>query len=734
MNPPARKTSPPSASFTLLHSVPGRCRLRVPRLRQDPELRQSIEQCLVTEARVAAFRFNLECDSLTVQHSGTVDLVVAILRTRLAAGARENGGPPDRAATQDGTQRAEPTDAARRTGSGQCAGIEQDAPGPSRAFQLASAALVLAPMPAMRMLAWFPLVACGVPIWHRALGTLVRERRLNVDFLDGLALALALVRGQAGTGALMAWMVHLGDLIRDRTALRSKRRIRQLLDFETVMARRLGEGDSVEIVRADHLQAGERALLLAGDIVPADGTVDGGIAAVDQRSITGESVPATRRPGEAVYAGSSVVEGRVTMRVTEAGKATAAARIVQMLESAPVGETRVQNYAEKFADRLVAPLLGVNTALLALTGNVDRFMSMSIVDFGTGIRVAAPTSVLSSMMRASRQGILVKSGVHVERMATLHGMGFDKTGTLTRGQLAVLDVRSLAAGIGSDRLLQFAAAAESQLRHPVARALVRHATLSRGLELPECSDVDFTIGMGVCARVGGHLVRVGSERFLRQAGIATGAIAQYLEEVDRHGNAALLVAVDESLAGALAYADELRPEAPSVLTALRKRSIRDIVMLTGDRGSIARRVAEKLGIRRFFAEVLPADKAEIVATLRNGAGYFAMVGDGVNDSPALVRADVGIALVEGADIARDAADVLLMEDSLHRIIDAIDISRGAMSLVRQNYTLIAACNTLALLLAVPTGMVSPAVTTLLSNGSAIAATLNAMRPLLHDRR
>jgi Cu2+-exporting ATPase len=718
----------PGSPFTLLHAVPGRCRVRVPRLRHEPRLRQALEACLRAEALVVSFRFNLECDSLTVQHSASLELVITVLRRGIAPDAREVQRPPPAYASKGAAARApevaEPVESEPQDG-----GLFGN-----KAFGAASAALALATVPGVRMLAWFPLVACGIPIWQRALLTLVRERRLNVDFLDGLALALALARGQVGTGALMAWMVHLGDVIRDRTALRSKRRIRQLLDFQTVTARRLGAGDSVELVRAEQLQAGERALLLSGDVVPADGTVDGGVAAVDQRSMTGESVPATRRAGEPVYAGTSVIEGRLTIRITGAGQDTAAARIVQMLESAPPGETRIQNYAEKFADRLVAPLLGVNAALLALTGNVDRFMSMSIVDYGTGIRVAAPTSVLSSMLRAARQGILVKSGVHIERLASLHGIAFDKTGTLTRGRLAVLEVSSMDAALPPDRLLQLAGAVEAHLRHPVARALVRHATLTRGLELPASSDVDFTIGLGVCARVGPHLVRVGSERYLRGCSVGTGGAAAYLLEAERNGQAALLVAVDESLAGAVAYADELRPEAAAVVAALRKRAIREIVMLTGDRGGIARRVAEKLGIRRFFAEVLPADKAEIVTSLRNGGACFAMVGDGVNDSPALARADVGIALVEGADIARDAADVLLMEEGLMRIVDAIDISRGAMDLVRQNYQILVLFNTLALLLAVPTGFVSPAVTTLLSNGSAIAATLNAMRPLMQGRR
>jgi manganese/zinc-transporting P-type ATPase C len=682
--------------LTLLHAVPGRCRLRVPRLRHDAKLQQNIERCLGAEPQVVAFRFNLDCDSLTVQHSGAVEVIVALLHRRLV--------------------KAEPAPAReeRRRTEVSRAGQAQDGGG-QRAFAWACGALALAPFRPLAPVAWFPLLVCSVPIWQRALATLYHERRLNVDFLDGLAVALALARRQVGTGALMAWMVHLGDVIRDRTARRSRRHIRDLLDFQSVMARRVGDDGSIDIVRADQLRAGEAALLLAGDVVPADGVVQSGVAAVDQRSITGESVPATRREGTTLYAGSSVVEGRVQMRVTEAGRDTAAARIVQMLESAPVGETRMQNYAEKFADRLVAPLLGVNTALLALTGNFDRFMSMSIVDYGTGIRVAAPTSVLTSMMRAAREGILVKSGVHMERMATLHGMAFDKTGTLTRGCLAILEVRTLSSGMEPEHILQLAASAEESLRHPVARALVSHATRFPGQLLEVAEDVDFSIGLGVSARVGQRRVRVGSERYLQQVGIATAPAQGFLREVERHGHAALLVAVDDSLVGGVAYADELRPEATAVVAALRERSVRDIVMITGDRGGIARRIAEKLGIRRFFAEVMPAQKAEIMDQLRNGGGgHFAMVGDGVNDSPALARADVGIAMVDGADIARDTADVLLLEDDLSRIVNAIDISRGAMGLVRQNYTLIAVCNTLALGLALPTGWASPAVITLVS--------------------
>lgn len=696
-----------SAHLMVLHAVPGRCRLRVSRLRADSAVRQRVELRLRSSPLVSSFRLNLACESVTVEHQGALEALLVLLLAPAAAVETEAA-----------------------IGSAVVTLPRVASEQPLRAMAWAAAALVLGPAGGIG-LDLVLIVLTGMPIWRRAVSTLVHERRLNVDFLDGLALVIALLRRQPRTAALMALMVHLGDVVRELTARQSRGHMRQLLDFQTVQARRLEADGSVTLVAAQLLLPEQMTLMLAGDLVPADGRVCTGVAAVDQRHITGESVPATRRVGDMVFAGSSIVEGSITVQITEAGADTVVAKIVQLIDAAPVGETRIQNYAEQFADRLVAPLLGVNVALLAVTGNVDRFMSMAIVDYGTGIRVAAPTSILSSMTRAARQGILIKSGRHVEQLATLQGIAFDKTGTLTCGHLAVLEVRMFCRTVGADRLLQLAAAAETQLRHPVARALVTHAQNVRGLVLPDCDDVQFAIGMGVAAQVAGHRIHIGSERYLNSLGIATRRAGTYLNDMERKGHIALLVALDDRLVGAIACSDEPRPEARAVIAGLRARGVREIVMLSGDRDGVARRVAQAVGIATVYSEVLPHDKAEIVRTLRlaNG-GPFAMVGDGVNDSPALAQADVGISLVDGADIARAAADVVLMEEGLHLLLPAMDISRDALALVRQNYTLIAGANTLALALALPSGWMSPVACTLLSNGSALLATLNAMRPLL----
>jgi len=696
------------ASYQVLHAVPGRCRIRVARMRVDASLRERIHHQLSHSALVCSFRLNAACESVTIEHLGQIEaLFDMLLQPRslaVAASAQQTALVP----------------------------IDQSPTNPMTSMAWAVTALVLGPAGGFG-LDLVLILLTGFPIWRRAVITLVKERRFNVDFLDGLALAIAVLRREPRTAALMAVMVHLGDVVRGLTARQSEGHIRALLDFQTVQARRVEADGRITLMPAQALQCNDMALMLAGDLVPADGMISSGVASVDQRHITGESVPATRRAGDMVFAGSSIVEGSITVQVTEVGAATVVAKIVQVIDATPVGETRIQNYAEQFADRLVAPLLGVNVAMLALTGNVDRFMSMAIVDYGTGIRVAAPTSILSSMTRAARQGILIKSGHHVEQLATLRGIAFDKTGTLTSGHLTVLDVKPMQARISDDRVLQLAAAVETQLRHPVARALVMHAEQVRGLTLPPCDDVQFIIGMGVTGFVAGQQVHVGSARFLRSLGIATGKASKALCEAERHGYIVLLVALDDSLVGVITCSDSPRPEAHAVVAGLRARGVEHIVMLSGDREGVARRVADQVGIDTVYSEILPHDKAEIVRTLRLQYGPFAMVGDGVNDSPALAQADVGISLVDGADIARAAADVVLMEEGLHLLLPAMDICREGVALVRQNFSLIAGANTVALALAVPTGLMSPMACTLISNGSGLLATLNAMRPLLASR-
>jgi Cu2+-exporting ATPase len=573
----------------------------------------------------------------------------------------------------------------------------------------------------------------AIPIWKRALVVLFTERRLNVDFLDGLSIVIALIQGNVFTAAVIIWLISLGDWIRDRTAAKSKRAMEGLLEYQGRGAWVVRDGKVIRVTAAE-VVAGDEVVIYAGEMIPVDGEVQSGSATVDQKTITGESMPVVRIEGERVYAGTVVREGKLRVRAAKVGKDTTAAQIVSLVESAPVTETRVQNYAEKFADRLVAPWLAASTGVFALTRNVDRLLSMTIIDYGTGIRVAAPTSILAYMTVAARRGILIKGGSQMEKLAQAETLIFDKTGTLTRGRPHVVDVVSYnRRHFPESKVLQVAAAVEVRVKHPIAEAIVARACES-GLELPERTASRYSLGMGMEAQVNGYFVQLGNSRFLKASGVSLDRAAGDLKRMDESGCSVLMMAIDGELVGAIPCRDQIRPESRDVIQALRRRGIRNVLMVTGDSATTARNVCEELGVDKAYAEALPADKAEIVKRLQKDGHRVVMVGDGINDSPALAFADVGIAMKNGADVARESSDVVLMEDNLWKLPLAVELSHAAMGLVRQNYWLIAGLNTLAVALALPAGLVRPGAIAAISNGSAILASLNAIRPLMGVRR
>jgi heavy metal translocating P-type ATPase len=422
-------------------------------------------------------------------------------------------------------------------------------------------------------------------------------------------------------------------------------------------------------------------------------------------------------------------EGQITVRALRVGVATTAGQIVRLVESAPIGDTRMQNHAERFADRLVTPTLALAASTAAVTGDFNRFLSLVIVDYGTGIRVAAPTSVLSSMTHAARAGIIIKSGGHMEKLADIDTVVFDKTGTLTHGHPAVVDIIPYHDHITPNHLLGLAAAAETKLQHPVAEAL-RGKARQLGVNVPSCNETKYRIGLGVEGQVNGYYVHVGNERFMRQNEIRTDMSVLDRSGLDERGFSSLYIAVDGRLAGLVPYSDKIRDESPQVIRSLHERGIKNSIMLTGDNAVVARAVCGDIGLTRHFADMLPADKAAVIQELQREGRRVAMVGDGINDSPALSFADVGIAMKHGAEVTHESADVILMEDSLWKLVKAIEISQGAVSLIKQNYAIVAALNTLALALALPGGLITPEITALISNGSAILASGNGIRPML----
>ena len=705
--------------FTLRHFLPGRVRLFIPLLRHETPFASSLILWVEHQSGVKGVRVNRACASVVIEYDRKRPEVWAKLLFHLEyvslEALREIVSQPPPPGTKSLAKKAA---AASRT---------WPLTGPTL-----SLALAFIPQPLARFLTIPLLLWNSFPIGKRAWTVWRRERRLNVDFLDTLAITASIIQGSLGAGAIIMWLIRLGDWIRDLTAARSKRAVSELLEYQTKTTWIVKEGQIISIPTSQ-VVVGDIVVVHPGEMIPVDGEVLSGHATVDQKTITGEGLPVTREAEDLVFAATVIREGQITLRAMRVGGDTTAAQIVKLVEEAPVGETRMQNHAERFADRLVLPTLGLATGTAAVTGDFNRFLSLVIVDYGTGIRVAAPTSVLASMTHAARSGIIIKGGGHMERLAEVDTIVFDKTGTLTEGVPAVVDVLSYNhRSFPPHALLALAASAEERMHHPVAEA-IRARSRELQVAVPGCNEAHYRIGLGVEARINGYYLHVGSERFLRQNDIRVDAAAADSSALNERGYSSLFVAVDGVLAGLIPYADRIRPESRQVIEALHKLGIRNTIMLTGDNAVVARAVGERLGLDRQYANTLPADKAEIIQELRRQGNVVAMVGDGINDSPALSYADVGIAMKHGAEVTHESAHVVLMEDSLWKLVSAIEISRGAVSLIKQNYAIVAVLNTIALALALPGGLISPEITAVISNGSAVLASLNGIRPIMGYR-
>jgi Cu2+-exporting ATPase len=597
-------------------------------------------------------------------------------------------------------------------------------------YSSAGIGLVLLVEPFVAPLVPLLLLASALPMLKRAHRSLSEDGKLNVDVLDASATSLLVVQGNFPMAIFMVWLINVADWVRDLTMMRSKKAIEEILGYQNIEAWVVRDGQKVRVIVAE-VQLGETVVAYPGERIAVDGTVLSGKALVDQASLTGESVPVEKEEGSLVYAATVVREGKLYIRAERIGSETEAAQILRLVEAAPARETKIQNYAVKWANDLV-PYSFVGGAIGAVMGGgLQGAAAVLIIDYGTGIRIAAPTTVLSAMTKAIRNGILIKGGRPLESLAEVDAVVFDKTGTLTTGNPDVLDVVPVNSST-ADEVLALAAAAELRLSHPVADAIVRTAQ-ARQLSIPERTASDYSLGLGVEAIVNDSVVLVGSPRFMTLRGVDLSPEVQaHIAQMQQQAISPLCVAQNGSVIGLLSISDPLRPEARDVVQALRDRGIKRIVMLTGDHQDVARRIAAELGITEYLAEVFPGDKSEAVQRLQAEGHKVAVVGDGVNDSPMLAYADVGIAVEGGTEAARETAPVVLLHGGLWKVPLAIDIGRETVALIRQNWSIISIPNTIALGLAC-VGILGPIGATLLSNGSAIVATINGLRPIMERR-
>jgi heavy metal translocating P-type ATPase len=587
---------------------------------------------------------------------------------------------------------------------------------------------------ALTGLAPLPIVLAGVtltaiPSFRRAFES-ARQRRIKVDMLDATAIAVCILQSDPISAGAITTLLAIGDVILDRTQDRARLEISKLIqldDGETYILDRPDEPPRLASPR--ELQAGTRIVIYPGARIPADGVIVDGAVTADEKAITGESMPRERLIGDEVLAASVAVHGQAVVEVTRAGGDTTAARIVQILQGVGMKPMTLQQNAERSADRLVLPTFGIAVAAFALTGAIQRLVCVLITDFGTGVRIAVPTTVLASMTLGARNGVLIKGAQSIERLNEVDTIIFDKTGTLTRGVPEVTDVIRLGE-LTEQEIVAFAAAAETNQAHPLADAIRRHA---QALGTPpwqaENGSESYRIGLGLETRVEGKFIRVGNPRLMRELGVDATLAGPARAALAERGVSSVLVAIDDKLVGVLGIADEPREESREVIRVLRDGGRRKIVLLSGDARAPVEAVARHCGIDEAVAEVLPHEKASVVKALKANGRKVAMVGDGINDAPALALADVGISLHGATAVARETADVVLLDGGLERLPEVFTLSRDAMKRVRDVLGIVIAPNAAAIVVGA-LGFISPVTASVLNNGSTIAAALYAALPLI----
>ena len=688
------------SNWEIVHQIPGRLRLNHPLLYRSRLYCQHIEKLLFNTVGIEKYKSNPTTSTVLIIYDETKitpEQLLHMLEMTLNKAKRKAKGK-DR---------------------------------PQLEFAISTASLGLAAVGTFAVPALLPFNAALVyytakPSFKGALHCLFKERRIGVDILDSIITIACLVTGEIFAGALMVWCLSIGKTILDRTSEKSRKLLTEAFGKQPNFVWLFKDGQEIQ-VSIDSLRPGDVVVVNTGEQIPIDGQVHNGEAMIDQHSLTGESAPVEKRAGDWCYASTVILAGMLYISVKESGENTTASKIKKIIEQAANYKVKVQSVGERIADRAVIPTLGL-ASLGYLTVGQSGALAIINCDYGTGIRIAAPTALLASLIVSAKNGILVKKGQVLEDLSRVKTFIFDKTGTLTQ---EVPEVKEIICNDGKFKpqdVLFYAAVAEQRFTHPIAKAILKKAE-ECNVKLEKRDDTKYNIGFGIEVKLNGSIIKVGSHRYIARENIDIPAFMhRKIEDIRLRGSSSVMVAVDDILAGLIELESSDRPEAYEVIQGLRKRGVEDIVLISGDHQAPTETLAEKLGINSFYSEVLPQDKLRYVKMFQGKGKKVAMVGDGINDSPALSRADVSISLRGASDIAVDVADVIFMDGNLNKINLLYDISNNLRNNVRRSFALIAIPNTICILGAM-FGVFGLAHSLVFNNGANFIATLNGTLPL-----
>lgn len=580
---------------------------------------------------------------------------------------------------------------------------------------------LLLPMPLRRILSFFR----ALKHIRKGLQCLLHGK-LEVEVLDAVAITVSMLRGDFDTAGSVMFLLKIGDILDEWTHIKSVDDLAQTMSLGVEQVwMQTAEGTEV-LVPVSQIQKGDRVIVRTGSMIPLDGKVLCGDAMVNQSSMTGESVPVHKSEGAYVYAGTVVEDGECTVEVESIAGSGRYDRIVRMIEESEQMKSAAESKAAQLADRLVPWCLGGTLLTWLLTRNVTKAVSILMVDFSCALKLAMPISVLSAMRQSAESGITVKGGKFLEAVSAADTIVFDKTGTLTYSQPRVAKIIAFD-GRDETEMLRLAACLEEHYPHSIANAVVAEAAERGLLHEERHSKVEYVVAHGISSTVDGERVVIGSYHFVVEdeaCKIPDERIFRHLPKEYSH----LYLGIGGVIAAVICIEDPLRAEAPEVIRALHELGFANIVMMTGDNERTAKSVAEKVGVDRYYSEVLPEEKAAFIRAEHEAGRHVIMIGDGVNDSPALSESDAGIAISTGAAIAREIADITISANDLYALITLKTISDALMQRIHRNYRFIISFN-LGLILLGAAGILPPATTALLHNASTLAIGLKSMTDL-----
>ncbi len=582
--------------------------------------------------------------------------------------------------------------------------------------------------------AWLTVFISGIPLLYLAVTRLVFQRWISSALLISVAMAACIYIGELFAAGEVAFIMAIGSLLEDYTVRRAKRGISNLVSLVPDTGRRIltdADGhEAEEMVDVTAIKLGDRVRILPGERVAVDGRIVVGNTSVDQSIMTGESMPVDKTVGDEVFCGTTNRFGAIDIVATMVGEDSSLQKMIQLVRKAEENKAPMQRIVDKWAEWLVPIAMLIAVVAYLVTGDMERAVTVLVVFCPCALALATPVSIVAGIGQATKFGVLIKSGEALERMGQVDTITFDKTGTLTEGRLTVSNVTA-AGGFSKDEVLRLTASIESLSEHPLGKAIVKSFKDSGG-ELAEARDFVMLPGKGITGVIDGKWVVCGKHGFLLENGISVGDDMQgALDRLREEGKAAVLTAIDGTVAGIIALSDVVRHAAHGMVNEIKQMEV-EPVMLTGDNVKTARRLASEVGISNVKAELLPADKVKVVESLQQEGHLVCMIGDGVNDAPALKTAHVGVAMGSmGSDIAIESADIALMGDDISKIPYLKRLSNAVIYSIKFNVSLSMAINFVAITLSV-LGLLNPVTGALVHNVGSVLVVLNAA--LLYDRK